>query len=92
MIICEKDGIVCKYNDSFLKEDDVIIASYFNTNDIEYLRKIGITPIIFQGTAKEAKEIFKDLEIKSSKPELKSIKRGVGCGRGYSNGKGFGKA
>jgi len=91
MIICEKDGNVCEYNDNFLKEDNVIVASYFNTNDIEYLRKIGITPIVFQGTTQEAIETFKDLEIKSAKPQLKSIKRGIGCGRGYSNGKGFGK-
>jgi hypothetical protein len=91
MIICEKNGNVCEYNDSFLTKDNVIIASYFSTNDIEYLRKIGITPIIFQGTLKEAIEIFKDLEIKTTKPQLKSIKRGIGCGRGYSNGKGFGK-
>jgi len=91
MIICKKNGNVCEYNDSFLKKDNVIIASYFSTNDIEYLRKIGITPIIFQGTLKEAIETFKDLEIKTTKPQLKSIKRGIGCGRGYSNGKGFGK-
>jgi len=89
VVICQKNNIVSEYENRFLGDDNIIIASYFSANDIEYLRKVGITPILFQGTVDEAKETFKDLEIKSSKPKLKSIKRGIGCGRGYSNGKGF---
>ena len=92
MIICSKNNKVCEYNQLFLNnKDNVIIASYFSASDIEYLKKIGITPILFQGEVNEAKEIFKELNIPTTKPTAKNLKRGIGCGRGYSNGKGFGK-
>ena len=76
MVICQKNNIVSEYKNRFLVDDNIIIASYFSANDIEYLRKVGIT-ILFQGTVDKTKETFKDLEIKSSKPKLKSIKREI---------------
>ena len=90
MVICEKNNKIIEYDDKFLKANTkIIIASYFKSEDIEYLKKLGITPIIFNGSIEEAINTFSNLDINHSKPALRNKNRGIGCGRGYSNGKGF---